>query len=216
MNRSVLKLEKASDGAFHAIFRNNHSRKLYLKITVSGEFVTIFDCFYVDRPMRNGRKTVPLKQTTKKCKFKDLTGILAKEVGKQFYGIEFIDSERKLSTDEYINSALQDKEKFKFLIFVEINGVMKTRFKNRVHRTVFLEVKQSDDMGIITDCHYCDRRYKRTDKLITPSELHTIYFNFDIEKLLEIVNNELNCDFTDVIITKDSFGFEETNIPICG
>ena len=43
-----------------------------------------------------------------------------------------------------------------------------------------------------------------------------IKFKYNMEKVLEIVNNELNCDFTDVIITKDTFSFEKNDNPICG
>ena len=42
------------------------------------------------------------------------------------------------------------------------------------------------------------------------------FFEYTPQKILEIVNNELNCDFTDLIITNDTFGFDDSNIPICG
>ena len=50
----------------------------------------------------------------------------------------------------------------------------------------------------------------------TPSGLTTIYFDYSLDAILKIVNEELNCDFTDVIITKDTFGFEKSELPICG
>lgn len=66
------------------------------------------------------------------------------------------------------------------------------------------------------DCHYYDRSYKRNSAYITPSGLTSITFDFSLENILKIVNDELNCDFTDVIITKDSFGFDDSSLPICG
>lgn len=160
--------------------------------------------------------TIRGTDATLQCSYDDLTDILAAEIDKRFYGIEFSDTENKLSTEEYIRLALQDKHKYKFLILVESDGVLKTRLKNRVHRTIYLEIKQSSYRGLIQNCHYCDRRYKRDDQLITPFELKTIYFDYSSEKVLEIVNNELNCDFTDIVITLDTFNFEKSNIPICG
>ena len=126
------------------------------------------------------------------------------------------DSNVTLSTEEYITNYIQNCKKYKFLILIECDGVLKTRLKNRVHRTIYLEIKQNGYRGLIHNCHYCDRRYKRNNQLITPFELKTIYFDYNMEKVLEIVNNELNCDFTDVIITRDTFSFGKNDIPICG
>ena len=216
MKRSILTFDKTFDDEFHTIIRNNHGRRLYLKVALSGEKITIYDCFYIDRPMRNGIKAIPRKQTTLQCSYIDLTDVLAAEIDKRFYGIEFSDTENKLSTEEYIRFALQDKHKYKFLILVESNGMLKTRLKNRVHRTIYIEIKCSGGKGLIHKCHYCDRRYKRNNQFITPSELNTIYFDYSTEKVLEIANTELNCDFTDIIITSDTFNFDKTNIPVCG
>ena len=119
------------------------------------------------------------------------------------------DSNVTLSTEEYITNYIQNCKKYKFLILIECDGVLKTRLKNRVHRTIYLEIKQNGYRGLIHNCHYCDRRYKRNNQLITPFELKTIYFDYNMEKVLEIVNNELNCDFTDVIITRNTFSLEK-------
>ncbi len=216
MKRSVLKFDKVSKNTYHTIIRNNHGRKIYLRINRLGDIITICDCFYIDRPMRNGRNAIPQKQQTIRCRYDDLINVLAAEIDKLFYDIEFSDCKEKLPTKEYINSYFQNQKKYKFLILVEKDGVLKTRLKNRVHRTIYLEIKQNGSQGLIQTCHYCDRRYKRNNQLITPSELKTIYFDYNTEKVLEIANNELNCNFTDVVITSDTFGFEKSDIPICG
>ena len=216
MRKSVLNFDKVSESSYHTIFRNNHGRKIYFRINRIGETITISDCFYIDRPMRNGSGAIPQKWTTVKCNYGGLIDVLAGELDKHFYGIEFSDKETNTSTEEYITQYMQNSKKYKFLIFVECDGVLKTRFKNRVHRNIYLEIRHNGYRGLIHNCHYCDRRYKRNNQLISPFELKTIYFDYDIEKVLEIVNNELNCDFTDVIITKDTFSFEKSDIPICG
>lgn len=216
MRRSILKFDRISGNTYHTIIKNNHGRKIYLKINRIGETITISDCFYIDRPMRNGSRAIPQKWTTIKCNYSNLIDVLAGELDKYFYGIEFSKKETNTSAEEYITHYLQSSKKYKFLILVEYDGVLKTRLKNRVHRTINLEIRQNGYRGLIQNCYYCDRRYKRNNQLITPFELKTIYFDYSTEKVLEIVNNELNCDFTDVIITKDTFNFEKSDIPICG
>ena len=216
MKQSILRFEKTKDDFYHAMIKNNHGRKIYLRVNRSGDTVSICDCFYIDRPMRNGNKAIPLKWKTAQCKYNDLIEVLAAEIDKRFYGVKFCECERKLSTDEYIELALQSNSKYKFLIFIKDNGLLRTRFKNRVHRTIYLEIKKDNNKGLVQICHYCDRRYKRNNQFITPAGLNTIYFDYNIKKVLEIVNTELNCDFTNIIITSDTFGFDKDNVPICG
>lgn len=216
MKKSVLKFDKVSGSTYHTIIKNNHGRKIYLKISRLDEAIIISDCFYIDRPMRNGCKTIPQKQTTSKCSYSNLTDILSCELDKYFYAIEFSENETSVSTEEYIAHYLESSKKYKFLILVEFNGTLKTRLKNRVHRTIYLEIKQNVRRGLIQTCYYCDRRYKRNNRFITPFGLKTIYFDYSPWQVLKVVNDELNCDFTDVIITKDTFGFESSDIPICG
>jgi len=216
MRKSILKFDMVSENIYHTIFRNNHGRKIYLRINCIGETITISDCLYIDRPMRNGSRAIPQKWTTTKCNYSSLIDVLAKELDKHFYGMEFSEKKPNETAEEYITHYLQNTKKYKFLILVEYGDILKTRLKNRVYRTINLEIRQNGYRGLIQNCYYCDRRYKGNNQLITPVELKTIYFDYNTEKVLEIVNNELNCDFTDVIITRDTFNFEKSDIPICG
>lgn len=93
---------------------------------------------------------------------------------------------------------------------------MKTRFKNCTHRTIYTEIKKDVKNGLVSNCYYCDKVYKRDKSFITPSGLTTIFFDYSLDAILEIVNEELNCDFTDVIVTGDAFGFDKTELPFCG
>ena len=216
MKKSILKFDRVSGNTYHTIIKNNHGRKIYLRVNRFDETITISDCFYIDRSMRNGSRAIPQKWTTTKCNYNSLIDVLSKELDKYFYGMEFSEKKSNETAEEYIAHYLQNSKKYKFLILVECDGILKTRLKNRVHRTIYLEIRQNGYIGLIQSCHYCDRRYKRNNQLITPFELKTIYFDYNVEKVLEIVNNELNCDFTNVIITKDTFNFEKNDIPICG
>lgn len=216
MKKSVLKLDKTSENRYQTVFQNNHGRKIYLCLQYTGGNIAITDCFYTDRPERSGKKSVPLRLKTFQCGRRDLLDVLANELDKRFFGIEFSDTENKMSPEEYIKLKNQSKSKYKFLILINSGDTYKTRIKNRVHRSIYLEVSRNGNRGIITDCHYYDRVYKRNNAHITPSRLTSITFDFSLDNILRIVNDELNCDFTDVIITKDSFGFDTMTLPICG
>lgn len=216
MKRSILKLDKISENRYHTVFRNNHGRKIYICLTYKSNKVLITDCFYIDRPENDGKRTVPLKFKTTQCGYDNLLNVLANELDKRFFGIEFSEIENNISTEEYIKLKISDKHKYKFLILVNSGNKYQTRLKNRIHRSIRLEISRSSNNGVITDCHYYDRHYKRNNAYITPSGLTSITFEFSLDKILKIVNDELNCDFTDVIITKDSFGFDNTSLPICG
>lgn len=217
MKRHKLKLIKNVDDSWHTIFKNNHGRRLYLRINISDKnIVAICDCFYVDRPWKTLQKAVPTKLNTLSCNFEDLQEVFEKELDKTLYGIEFVNDDNVLATEEYIENLLKAKSKHKFLILVENGNVLRTRFKNRTHRTIYLEIKKDVNNGLVSNCHYCDRVYKRDKSLIPPSGLTTIYFEYSLDAILEIVNDELNCDFTDVIVTSDTFGFDKTELPICG
>ncbi|MBR5809146.1 MAG: hypothetical protein IKY39_03465 [Clostridia bacterium] len=217
MTRSALSFTPSHDDGWHTVFKNNHGRKLYLKFNLSNEdYINICDCFYVDRPWETNQKSIPIKLKTSSCKFEDLQEVLEKELDKKFYGIEFVNDENVLTTEAYIENFLKAKSKHKFLILVENGNALRTRFKNRTHRTIYLEIKKDVKNGLMSNCYYCDRVYKRDKSLITPSGLTTIFFDYSLDAILEIVNEELNCDFTDVIVAKDTFGFDKTELPICG
>ena len=111
--------------------------------------------------------------------------------------MNFSDIENKVSTEEYIKLKTQVKTKYKFLILVNDNNTYK-QTKNRIHRSILLEIVRSGNKGTIIDCHYSDRTYKRNNAYITPSGLTSITFDFSLYNILKIVNSELNCDFTDV------------------
>lgn len=216
MQKSILNLEYAGNQSYQTVFKNNHGRKIYIRIKVSDSELVICSCLYVDRPMRNGFRSIPLKLKTMHCNnTNDLLKIMQSELDKKFYAITFSNEADVLSPEEYVNSKLSVKEKYKFLILISEDDKLKTRIKNRIHRSIYLEIKCGNEYSIIQKCYYYDKAYKK-NIFITPAGLNTIFFEYTPQKILEIVNNELNCDFTDLIITNDTFGFDDNNIPICG
>lgn len=218
MKKSILLLDNINGNYYQAIFRNNHGRKIYIKLLYNNGNVIIHDCFYIDRP-RSGNVSVPKLWKTKKCNSDNLLKIIENELDKHFYGVQIINSSGNMSTEDYIKTKLyyMEKEKYRFFILVEKDGVLYTRFKNRVHRLIYIKFKNcGNGKWVICSCYYCDRKTKREKAHITPVGLNTIYFDYSTKNILNIVNEELNCNFTDVIITKDSFNFEDSLLPVCG
>lgn len=217
MKRSILKFDKLSENSYHTVFKNNHSRNIYIQVSLENSIITIMDCFYIDRPFSSNHKSIPKKLHTSICDKGHLLNVIASELDKKFYGLVFSDEQTELSCEDYISSALSSKRKYKFLIMVSEDNILKTRIKNRVHRSIHLEIEKVDNRkGLISVCHYYDRHYKRNNTLITPSGLNTIFFDYSPKNILNIVNTELNCDFTDIIITNDTFDFDKVSLPICG
>lgn len=139
------------------------------------------------------------------------------------YGIEIDYSNHNLDTNEFIEKKLKEMKKgYKFLIFVGegelVNGiptVIKTRFKNRIHRSIYLEMQHRNGRGVITDCHYYDRIYKEKKQVI-PETLSTVYFMYTRQAILNIINSELNASFTDIIFVTDGSLSIDKKMPLCG
>lgn len=99
MQKSILYLDKKQGQTYHAIFKNNHGRRLYIQLQINNNEIFISDCFYTDRPARNGHNAVPCKFHTSHCTCDSLIDVFKNELDKTFFGIEFSDTENKLSTD---------------------------------------------------------------------------------------------------------------------
>ena len=54
MQKSILYLDKKQGQTYHAIFKNNHGRRLYIQLQINNNEIFISDCFYTDRHARNG------------------------------------------------------------------------------------------------------------------------------------------------------------------
>ena len=165
----------------------------------------ILECVYIDRHT----PCFPKKQVTKTVPINNLLELIRMELDKNFS--EAIWLEEILSRDSLIES-FQKPDKKKILLFLKEGNVIRTIFKSRVYRAILLEVRVSDGVGLITRCHYCDKRDQ--GRRITPHGLTTIFFPYSLKRLLEIVNNELEGGFTDVIISDDHT--VALDRPICG
>ena len=63
---------------------------------------------------------------------------------------------------------------------------------------LYLELTVSEGTATITQCYYVDKRAR--GKKISPQGIVTVKFTFSLEKLIEVVNFELEGGFTDAII----------------
>lgn len=194
MRNSVLELHLVKDMVYQTVFTNNHGRKIYLQL-LFGNNCEVLKCFYVDRAERTAPK---LFQTTK-FTVSEILDIISKELDKTFKSFELKDN-IPLSMEEFIKQAIS-KRKYKFLILLKEGHTLKTIFKNRFRREIYLEIDTSGEKALIKTCKYYDTRGANTD--ITPYNLKTIFFNYNFATLLQIVNNELEGGFSDIIITEN-------------
>lgn len=151
--------------------------------------------------------------------------MIEEELDKKFYGVEYIsDKTHDLSLERYI--AAKSKEsfiKYLFLIFVgeseSYNGLpvrMRTRLKNQLHRSTYVDLAYyKNGQGVVNQCCYYDRRYKRQDIKITPPQLISCFFPYTNEGILNLLNHEICCNFTHIIVTS-GIDIDFNTTPLCG
>ena len=195
MKRSVLELHSAGGDTYQAFIKNNHGRKLYFKLSTFDKNCEITECFYIDR----AKRTEPKLLETRKFTFDELLTVIKNELDKNFSEYHFSDNP-VLTTEEFIEQVLHT-EKYNILIMLKNGNTLKTIFKNRFHRAIYLEIEVHDEKALIKECSYCDERGEGTT--ITPYSITTIYFDYNFTNILNIVNNELEGGFTDLLITEN-------------
>ena len=233
MKQSILKLETWSSGnsenEFRTIIKTRHSRMLFLSLIVKDTNCSITNCFYIDRSQhkpgigRYGSK--PQKLQTMQFPTKAILSVIEAEFNKKFYGIEFVQSAHSdLTLEEYLRFRLEDAhKKYNFLIMVGDGELhhglpehLHTRLKNKLHRSVYIELAHyKDETGVIRQCYYYDRHYKRQSIKITPPMLTSCFFPYTHEGILNLINREICCDFTHMLIT-DSIDLDSNTAPLCG
>ncbi len=233
MKKSILKFEtcvmKSHSNTFRTIIKTQHGRVLFLLLEMSGSDCTILECFYIDRNQgKNGLERYsakPLKLRTFRCKADDLLSVIEAELDKKFYDVEFIrTAQAEYSMDEYIRFKIESGcKKYNFLIMVGDgeyrDGLpmhLRTRLKNKLHRSVYVELKYyKDGNGVVQQCYYYDRRYRRQELKVTPSQLVSCFFPYSDQGILNLINYEICCDFTHMIVT-DHIDLDSNTTPPCG
>lgn len=233
MKKSILKLEASRNNgyanAFRTIIKTQHGRLLFLSLEVNDSDCTITDCFYIDRNQgKDGAErysSKPLKLQTFQCQADNLLSVIETELDKKFYGIEFSHTANAdISLDQYLKSKSENAlKKYRFLIMVGdgdiYNGLpmrLRTRLKNKLHRAIFVELAYyNNGNGVVKQCHYYDRKYKRQDIKVTPPLLTSCFFPYSHEGILNLLNHEICCDFSHMMVT-DGIDLDSNTIPLCG
>ena len=233
MQRSILQLDAfgccGSSKAYRTTFRNQHGRTLFLSLELNGTQCTITDCFYTDRSRGTVSATPtlarPKRLVTLNFPTAQLLSVIESELDKLFFGVKFCDnSTHGLSLAEYLNQ-LELSHKYRFLIMAGSGNIindlpenLRTRLKNRLHRSIYLELcKYNDELGVVKQCHYYDRIYARQDIKIAPPMLVSCFFPFTREGIITLVNNEICCNFTHIIVTNGTEGIDlDDPTPLCG
>lgn len=229
MQKSTLKLEATHiANQYRSIFKTRHGRTVFLSVELIGEECVILDCFYIDRNQGYSGavrySSRPKKQKSFRFPVEALLSVIAAELDKQFYGVHFITTERfDLSVDDYIRTWFAAKQKYRFLILVGEGELdhglpvrLRTRLKNKLHRSILIELEYyKDGKGVVKRCCYYDRVYKREGVQITPPMLLSCFFPYTKEGILNLLNHELYCDFTHILIT-DGIDLDSNTTPLCG
>lgn len=231
MRKSILKLETIADSptTFRTTLKTRHGRTLFLSLEVNGLACSITDCFYTDRNQgREGAaryKARPKKLRTLQFPVEDLLTVIEAELDKKFYGVEFVETgQASLSLDEYLDfKAGSSNKKYRFLIMVGdgdngsgLPARLRTRLKTKLHRSVYVELAYyKDGKGVVQQCYYYDREYRRHGIKITPPMLISCFFPYTKQGILDLLNHEICCDFTHMLVT-GGLDLDSNTAPLCG
>ena len=230
MTQSILKLElfgTADSSSYRTAFKNRHGRSIYLEVKLDGSTCKITDCFYTDRSHGKAGAVSyyarPKLLRTLTFPTENLLNVMEDELDKHFYGVEFVRSATaELPLEEYLQSMITP-DKYHFLIMVgegevinDLPARLRTRLKNKLHRSVYLDLEYyKDGKGVVRECYYYDRHYKRQGAKVTPPQLISCFFQYTHSDILNLINNEICCDFTHIIVTSDIDVTSDTR-PLCG
>ena len=237
MQKGILAFEQvgAEVNCYRTTIKTNHGRRLFLEICKSYGRIKVRQCFYTDRNYEKEGSFEGLSEPQKlktRCfadKETEILKVVARELDRNFYGVQFTLNPVTcaLDTDGFIKRKQEDAPfQYHFLI-LEGSGeptqnglplILRTRLKNRMHRSIYLELSYyKEGKGVIKACYYYDRQYKRKGLQVRPDGLFSCFFLYDRENILQFVNNELHCNFNRILIVSDgSIDVSKNTVPVCG
>ena len=224
MQKQKLVLYNTKDGYIRTVIKTSHGRFIYLELGENASKYIVRRCIYLDRVWGGEYYAAPQKLVTNEFGKDDILDIFANQLDRKYYGVEYSNAMSELAAEDFIRCKLNElKRGYKFLILVGegemINGLpstLTTRLANRIHRKIYLKIKYfKNGLGVVDDCFYYDRQYKARTKVV-PQMLSSVIIRYNRESIVSMINTELNCDFTHVIITDNSIDFENNTFPLCG
>lgn len=139
--------------------------------------------------------------------------------------MEFVETAQAgLSLDEYLQFPTEHgHRKYRFLIMVgdgdSFNGLpinLCTQLKTRLHRAVYVDrAYYKDGKGVVNQCYYYDREYRRQGVKITLPMLISCFFPYTEEGILNLLNHEICCDFTHMLVT-EGLDLDSNTAPLWG
>ncbi len=207
MKNKTLSLFKSDNAHYISVFRNNHGRVIYLSIVRSGESVEIAECEYLDRT----KAASPKRLVTRTCELAQITDVIGAELDKSFSKVEFCDD--VTVSKDYLVSIFLGSRKIKVLILIAEGDRLMTIFKSKFRREIYLELALNDGVATLVKCYYVDKRAKGMK--LPPQGIITVRFDYSLEKLLEVINLELEGGFTHVLVTREHT-LTLNDGPICG
>lgn len=224
MKKQQLILYKTQSRKYRSVIKTKHGRLIYLEMSKDSNSLSVKNCYYLDRIRGGEYYSSPQKFKTRNFSFDEILDVIASELDRKYFGVKITDKLADLNTTEFIDVQLKAMQrKYNFLIFVGegeliqgIPSVIKTRFKNRIHRGIYLEMHYTGNgRGVITDCHYYDRKYKERSKVV-PGMLSSVFFEYNRLAILHIINRELNTAFSHVIFVNDGSLDINNEVALCG
>ena len=224
MNKQQLVLHKTQSGTYRSVIKTKHGRLIYIEISKDNNSLSVKNCYYIDRIRSGEYYASPQKLVTRDFSYNEMLDVIASELDRKYFGVEITDKFADLTKDEFIALQLRTMQrKYNFLIFIGegalidgIPSVIRTRFKNRIHRSIYIEMQyRSNGKGVISDCHYYDRKYKERSNVV-PETLSSVYFDYKRQAILNIINTELNTAFTHIIFVTDGSLDIDNKVALCG
>ena len=224
MNKQQLMLHKTQRGTYRSVIKTKHGRLIYIEISKDNNSLSVKNCYYIDRIRSGEYYASPQKLVTRDFSYNEMLDVIASELDRKYFGVEITDKFADLTKDEFIALQLRTMQrKYNFLIFIgegsHIDGipsVIRTRFKNQIHRGIYLEMQyHGNGKGVISDCHYYDRKYKERSSVV-PETLSTVFFDYNRQAILNIINTELNTAFTHIIFVTDGSLDIDNEVALCG
>ena len=209
---------------YRAVIKTKHARILYLELRKGSGKFTVKECYYLDRIKGGEYYAIPQKLTARVFNENEILSVVQEQLDRQYFGLEVSSKLTSLKKEDFIKHHLKSMQrKHNFLILIGdgeiIDGLpltLKTRLSNSLHRKIYLKIRYyKDGLGVIEDCHYYDRHYKAKDKVV-PQTLTSVFVEYNREAILDTINRELNCNFTDAIIADNSIDVENNTFALCG
>lgn len=231
MKRKKIIFEKVGISSdYRCLLKNQHGRKIYMKLKTENEKWIISECWYIDRNIgKTGDKrksAIPLLWQTKEidCNMEQLRYVLVEELDMTpFLEIDFVENidTISMSLEEFISHHTAD-DKYRFLIMVQQKtkrGVMlETVIKNKVHRRIYvqLSLQKEKNAYILEECYYSDRIYKLNKGKMPETVVDGNTKGIRREDIIQWFNEQLTCDFNSVLFVSPEDIKLDKRKAICG